>query len=343
MQICGERSTALHIFHGKGFNLSIQILIFLVSVCILSFVAYPETAQAQEIRDSEILNMENRLRTIETRLVSIDKELKSLNQKLNGITNEINLLKEEEASSKGFLSGITGIFRRRKLSGLYTESQSLADNISSLSKTREPLINQFVTISANLLDRSGSRMRELMTVVRRANQNNDFVTRDEAWRQLSYLWQLAEKTAETRDKYAPPTPGTERPIVYPSALSNDPDELRLGAAVWRDEAIAARAYMAKFDKQIDDLRKRKSVLEQAIEVSKEMQRRDEERGSIGVGVGTAHIPWGSDVASKKKIQDIEAEINKLLVQKKEYEARAERFESQSRILERRASQIDSNP
>jgi hypothetical protein len=339
MQICGERSTAFYI---KKPSLSIQILVFLASICVLSLIAYPQAAQTQEIKDAEISNMENRFRAIETQLVSIDNELKLLNQNLNTVTNDINRLKEE-ATSKGFLSNITGIFRRRRLSSRYTESQALADDIGELSKRRESLVNQIVTVSDILLDKAGSRMKELMATVRKANKNNDFASRDEAWKQLSYLWQLTEKTVEARNRHSPPTPGTERPIIYPSSLSNDPEELRLGAAIWRGEASSARTFATKLAKQIGDMGERKSVLEQAIEVSKEMQRRDEERGAIGVGVGTTHIPWGSDAASKKKIQDIEEEMRKLSIQKKEYEARAERFESQSRILEHRASQMDSNP
>lgn len=343
MQICDERSATLRIFPNKGSNVFIQILIFLAGICILSFILNLQSSQAQEIKTIEILNLENRFRGIEVQLVSVDDKLKSLNQKLNTITNEINRLKDEEASSRGFLNSITGVFRRRRLSKLYTDSQALADDIKELNKRRDPLVNQLITTSDELIDKAGSRMRELMVIVRRANRINDFASRDEAWKQLSYLWQLAEKTAETRNKYAPPTPGAERRIVYPSALSNDPEELRLGAAIWRDQASAARTIAAKINKQILDLREKKAVLEQAIEVSKEMQRRDEERGAIGVGVGTTHIPWGSDAASKKKIQEIDEEISKLLIQKKEQEDKVERFESQSKILEHRANQIDSNP
>jgi archaellum component FlaC len=343
MQICKERIATLYIAYGEyspKLKFFLQILIFLVNICILSFVVYLQEAQTQE---PEIISLENRLRGIETQIVSTDTQLRQINERLNSVTNEINRLKEEESSSKGFFSSITGIFRRGKLGKLYTESQTLADDIKDLNKKRDPLVNQLITLSDKLIDRTNTRMGELMASVRKSNQNSDFITRDEAWKQLSYLWQLAEKVTEIKNKYVPRTPGSERQITSPSLLSHDPEELRLGAAIWRDEAITARAYAARINEQISTLRKKKSVLEQAMEVSKEMQRRDEERGAIGVGTGTTNITWGSDVANKKKIREIDEEINRLQAQKKEFESKAERFEGQSKILERRADQIDENP
>ncbi|MBM3211957.1 hypothetical protein FJZ33_07050 [Candidatus Poribacteria bacterium] len=316
-------------------RVSVKVLIFLISIYILSSITFPQEAQTQE---TEIINLENQLIEIERQIVSNDRELRLLNEKLNSVTNEINRLKEEELQSKGFLSSIRGVFRRGRLGKLYTESQTLADDINALNKKREPLVNQTITLSNRLIDRSSRRMNELMTTVRRANQNNDFATRDEAWRQLSYLWQLIEKATDTRRRYAPQAPG---PIAVPSLLSNDPEELRLGAAIWKDEASTMRSYVARINEQISNLRRKKAVLEQAVEVSKEIQRRDEERGAVGVG--STNITWGNDAASKKKIKEIEAEINKLLAEKKEFESKAERYESQSKILEQRANQININP
>lgn len=331
----------LYAVWGKKYQL-LKAFIFIVSIQIITFMIYPQEARTQEITDPEILNLEGRLKEIEIKLVAMDGELKSLNEKLNTVTNEISRLKENEAKSKGIFSGITGIFRRRKIGNLYTESQFLSDSIKALNKRREPLVGEFVALADRLIEKSNSRMTKLMETVRKANLSYDFTTRDNAWKQLSYLWQLGEKTTETRNEYVPQTIGSERAITSPSLLSNDPEELRLGAAIWKDEASAARAQAARLEEQIKNLQKKKFVLEQAMEVSKEMQRKDEERGAVGVGVGTTHILLGSDAATKRMISEIEDEIKKLLIQKQEYENKAERFEGQSRILEQKASQIEKS-
>jgi len=296
--------------------------------------------------DREISDLEQRLKGIETQLVSIDKELRSLNERFNIVTNEKNRLTreliEERAKSKGLLSRITGVFgyrKQRKQERLMTELQDLADRINERQKTREPLVNRFVVLADELIYKSSRRITAVMEVVREANLNDNVAARDKAWEQLSVLWQLWERTRETRSKYAPTPPSSEQAATFPELLSNDPEELRLGAAILKDLATAARADAAELGRQIEDLQRTKLVLEQGLEVSREMQRRDEERGAVGVGA-TTHIPWGSDVAAERKIKEIEEKVGDFSIRKREYEENAESYQSQSIRLEQRASQID---
>ena len=321
--------------------------IFLIGITILSSIICPQEVRAQEITDYEISVLEKQLNEIEARLVSLDEELQLLDEGFNKVTNEINKLKQElrleEAKPKGILNRITGIFsyrKRGKLEKLLTDSQELADKISNRQKRREPLINEFVGLADELIDKSSLRMKVLMDVVRDADLRDDIEARDEAWKQVSVLWQLAERTTTARNKYAPRTFIPERVIALPSLLSDDPEELRLGAAIWKDEAMGARDDAAKLEREIEDLQQRKLLLEKGMEVASEMQRRDEERGAVGVGAATS-IPWVSDVAAEREIAEIEIMIAELSAKKQEYEDKAKRFESQSEILEQRASEIDA--
>jgi hypothetical protein len=309
-------------------------------------MVYLQEARAQEITDYEISVLEKQLNGIEARLVSLDEELQSLDEEFNKVTNEINKIKQElrleEAKPKGLLSRITGIFsyrKRGKLEKLLTDSQELADKISIRQRSRESLINEFVGLADELIDKSSLRTKVLMDVVRDADLRDDIEARDEAWKQVSVLWQLAERTTTTRNKYAPRT-FPERVIALPSLLSDDPEELRLGAAIWKDEAVGARDDAAKLESEIEDLQQRKLLLEKGMEVASEMQRRDEERGAVGVGATTS-IPWVSDVAAEREIAEIENMIAELSAKRQEYKDKAERFESQSEILEQRASEIDA--
>jgi hypothetical protein len=98
--------------------------------------------------------------------------------------------------------------------------------------------------------------------------------------------------------------------------------------------------VAALGRDIEERQRTKLLLERGMELSKEMQRRDEERGAADVGP-TTHIPWASDMAAKRKISEIEEEISELSARKQMHEDNVESFESQSIRLEQRASQIDA--
>ena len=327
-----------------------SFLVFFIGMQILLLTFCLQEARTQGVTDREISDLEQRLKGIETRLASVDRVLKSLNERFNAVTNEKNKLTqelmEEEAKPKGFLGRITGMFgyrnyrKRKKQEGLMTELQDLADRISEHQKKREPLVNEFVALADELIDKSSLRITSLMEVVREANLNDNVTVRDKAWEQLSALWQLREKTRETRSKYAPIPLSSERTTTFPELLSNDPEELRLGAAILKDLASKSRDKAAELAREIEERQRTKLLLERGMELSEEMQRRDEEKGAADVGP-TTHIPWASDMAAKRKISEIEKEISELSARKQMNEDNTESFESQSIRLEQRASQIDA--
>ena len=346
-RVLGRRDTAREPRRDTACRVS--TLVFLIGIQILSSILCLQEARTQEVIDHEISDLEQRLKGIETELASIDEELRSLNEKFNTVTNEKNKLTqeliEEKAKSKGFLNRITGIFgyrsyrKRKKQERLMTELQSLADKIREHQKRREPLVNEFVALADELIDKSSSRITYLMEVVREANLDDDVATRDKAWEQLSALWQLAERTRETRSKYAPIPLPSEQMITFPQVLSNDPEDLRLGAAILKDLADAARDDAAELERKIEGLERRKRMLERVMEVAKEKQRRDEEREAADIEATI--LPWGTDMAAERKINEIKEEIAKLSDKKQKYEDNAESFENQSIRLEQRASQIDA--
>ena len=327
-----------HSAHGKKAHLLAKAMTFLIGVQILLSIFCPQEARAQESRDFGVSDLEQRLKEIDKELISIDEEFGLLKDKLSTVTSEMNELKEQGTKPRGFLSRIAGIFRTRRLGKLYTESQVLSDRIVYLQKKREPLVSEFVALADQLIDKS--RLRITVLVETEAVLSNDVTVLDEAMKQVSALWQLAERTAATRNKYAPSAFGPERKIAFPALLSNDPEELRLGAAILKDHATAARSDAVQLERQIENLQLEKSQLERIMELRKERQRSDEESGAVGVG--TASIPWSfGDAATKRKIEEIEEKIDKYSTQMRKLEADAERFESQGKTLEQQASQIDA--
>jgi uncharacterized coiled-coil DUF342 family protein len=314
----------------------VTALLFLIGMEILSAILCPQEARTEE--KNEFPGLGQRLNAIETKLMSIDEELGALTRQFDTVTNEMNKLKKA-GKSKSFLSGITGIFRRRKLAKLYTKSQDLADRISDLQKKREPLVSEFVALADELRDKSTLRMIALMEVVREADLKDDITTRDETMKQISSLWQLAERTENARGKYAPETVGPERTITYPALLSDNPEELRLVAAILKDHAAAARDEATQLGWEIEKLKSSRDLRKRVMQLTEQMRRSDEERGAVGVGI--THIPWASDAAVKREIEDIEEKMDELSAKKQEKQNKAEGFENQSKELERRASQIDA--
>ena len=320
-------------------------IFFLIGVQILSIAFCSQNARAQDVTEDEISELRQRLEQMGRELELIDKDLNTLNNRYNAVTAEKNRLTqelmEEEAKPKGIFDRIKGVFSRKrgKQAKLMTESRELADRISNLiDKGRDPLVKQFVALADELIDKASALMATLMDVVREADLRNDLTARNEAWQRVSELWELANTTTAARNKYAQDIPSPEVTRTFPSLLSNDPDELRLGAAILKDWAVEAREEAARLEVEIKKFQRKQRLLEEMVKVSADMQRSDEERGATGVG--TAQIPWGSDVA-KREIEDIKAEITGLLALKLQHEADAERFEGQSKALEQRALQLDA--
>ncbi len=295
-----------------------------------------EEAQTQEVTEREISDLETRLNDIREKLTSIDDQLASLKRELDNVTNEIDRLKEEEAKPKGFLKRITDIFgsRQRNLGKLYTESQDLAYRISALQEERKPLVAGFIAAADELIEKASLRMTSIMDVLREAVANNDTGTREWASKELSDLWQLAEKARESRNEYAPNALTPEQRIIIPTLLSDDPEELLLWSAALKDAAAAERAKVARLEREIRDLEREQRVLEQLLELARQMRRRDEEVGASGVGVEPSLTMLTGDEATKREIEAIKERIAELKVKKQESEENTERFE-------RRASQIDA--
>jgi len=79
-----------------------------------------------------------------------------------------------------------------------------------------------------------------------------------------------------------------------------------------------------------------------IERWREIQRSNEESESRGGEIGTANIPTGfneSDI--RKKIDKIQKDIGTISTQIREHEDNARSLENQSKILDQRASLIES--
>jgi len=320
-------------------------ILFLMGAQILSFIFCLQIAHAQDVTEYEISELRQQLEQMGRELELIDKDLNALNDRYNSVTAEKNRLTqklmEEEAKPKGIIDRLKGLFSRTRASQskLMTESRELADAISDLiNKRREPLVKEFVALADELIDKASALMATLMDVVRETDLRNDLTARNKAWQQVSELWELANTTTAARNKYAQDIPSPEVTRTFPSLLSENPDELRLGAAILKDWAVEAREEAVRLEVEIKKLQRKQRLLEEMVKVSEDMQRSDEERGATGVG--TAQIPWGSDVA-KREIEDIKTEISGLLTLKQQHEADAERFENQSKALEQQASQLDA--
>ena len=321
-----------------------KALIFLVGLLVGLQILFPafclQEAAAQKAAEYEISRLEQQLKRSGAELASLDAKLKSLGQRAETVKSEVDKLKEEPRS---FLGRITGIFRRRNLEKLYTESQELDYKIRNLRKKREPLVAKFLEQADELIDESSSRTAPLMEEVRKAILGNDDAGRNRAWEQLSALWELTERTKAARETYSPITPNPETTRTFPQLLSNDPEELRLGAAILKELAAAVRDEIALLSKQREELKARESMLEDIVELVEEMRRMDEEREPVGIVPGTTIIPQSfSDMATNRELDDIEGKLDQLSPRIQQFTDDVELFESQSKSLERRAFQIEAD-
>ncbi|MBD3180655.1 hypothetical protein GF312_00080 [Candidatus Poribacteria bacterium] len=325
----------------------IRSLTFFLTI-ILLYLSFADYCYSQVVDRDDITNISNQLDKLEEQVESIDRDLNLLSKQHALVTSELTNLKrelaEEDTKPKSLIDRIASIFsygKRRKREKLSTESQDLFNRMQYLQERRETIVNQIISLADNLIEKSTSLISNLMEKVRLANQNSNFTARDEAWKQVSELWLLTEEATEMRNKYASETLAQERNITLPSLLSNDPEELRLGAAIWESESRLAQENAIRLDQEIDKLERKKRVLEQGLKAWEEMQRRDEERGAVGTGFATTNVPWGSEAATRQQIEDIDNQIAELSEKKQEYENNAERFENQSKALELQASRIEA--
>jgi hypothetical protein len=332
IKLCGKRSAAFNPNY-RGKHLIIKFLIPLISFQILiSFLCF-QGINAQEITDQEISILQNQLDITEKELASIDQELKSLNERFETVRREKDRLQQDLSASGGFFSGLTNIFKRRRLENLYTELQDLSDRINELNKRREPLVGRYVALADELIDKSNLRMKALMESILK-DETED---RQAAKKLVSNLWQSAERVREIRNKYAPTPLTSEQATTFPPLLSSDPEELRLGIAILKDEAEEARAEVAELKEKVEEQRRRKGLLDLRLEI----RRSDEERGSVGPEDDTAPLPWGSsDEAIRRDIEGIEKEIDRLLDRIQKSEEKARRFESQ---IQRFEAELNGKP
>ncbi len=306
-----------------------------IAIQILFFIFCPQGVKAQKIADPEIVDLGNRLKATESELIRGDAKLDSWDKRVKTVKNEIEKLREEP---KGFLSRLAGIFtrRKRKLEMLHSELLDLSNNIGNLQNKRKLLVSSLVTLADELIDKSDSRMRDLMEVVRNASSEGDLTTKNAAEKLVSELWQLAETTRESRNRYAPPPLSSEPAITFPPLRSDDPEDIRLGIAILNDAAAQARIEAAKLKGQFEELQRKRGLLESSMEI----RRSNEERGIMGVEAGNAPMPWGiGDADMEREIDEIGKEMKKLSDKMEEKRAAAERFEKQ--IEEKRTSQIDA--
>jgi len=314
-----------------------RIVVILISAHILLCAFFTQAAPTQEITDPEISNLKQQFDVTQQNLISIDARLVSLNEELTTTTNEISVLKEELRKSGGILGRFRNVFRNRRLGKLSTRSQDMWNEISSLENEREALIKQFILLADDLIDKSSIYVSVLMVAAREADLKNDIEIRDRALKQVSALWQQTEKTTTARNKYARVILDPKRTAELPPLVSSDPRELRLVALILKNAASESLGEAAKLEKEIKDLEQKKLILERMLDLSKDIKRSSEERGSGDIGFGTPDIPWGSE----RDIEEIEQAITELSDRKKDFEADAERYKAQSTALEWQASQIEA--
>ncbi len=303
----------------------ILLTIFLIAFSIFS----PQEARTQGITAYEISRLAARLKAIEEKLTSIDSEFTALKDELQRVTNELG---HEGTKPKSFWRKLPVVswLSTRKRGKLFSRSQELADRMSKLWEERKPRVKEFITVANKVIEKSSLRI----TALAEAFLRDDSTTREEAAKQisdLSELWALVERAREARDKYAPETPTPAGVESLPTLLSDDPEDLRLWAAIWRDEAAREQDKTAKLREKIKDLELKKDQLEWFMEKSEEIQRRTEERDITGVGIGDT--PWNNDVATEREIESIKEEIAKLKTSEQEHEEKAKQHQQLAEEVE----------
>lgn len=307
-------------FVGKA-RLLAKVITALIVVQIL-FIFLPQEAQTQEITAQEISRLATLLDNVEEKLTSINSDLASMKMELRDVSVELVRIKEEDAKPKSVLLRLPGMgwFRRRKIGKLYTRSRELANEIRGQTVKLKPLKAEFIAVADELIEKANSRM----TALAEAFLGSGSMTQEEVARHLSELVELktlSKRTREARDKFAPESPAPVEEKSLPTLLSNDPEYLRLSAAILKDEAAEERNEAAKLREKIKTLEMQKSQLEWFLERSEEIRRRAEERDVTGAGIGD--ILGNDDVETEREIENIKRKLEELRVEEQKREEKAD--------------------
>lgn len=315
---------------GRKVRLFAQAVIFLVILQVLLFVFPSYKAQAQGTTAQEISQLAARLDGIARQLISIDNKLKLLEEELRAVTRYLGVLKEEEKKPRSFLRRILGMGRgRRKIGRLYTRSLELYDEMIGLRTKRKPLIKKLVPLTDVIIEKSSSRI----TILGEAFLSSSDTVSEEAERQLSELstiWGIAERARKVREKYAPNTIKPEDEWSLPTLLTDDPAELRLLAATLRDVAASERDNIAELAERIQLLKQGVKQLEYLLKVSKDWQRREEEREASGIGFSQ---PSWDEMETERDIKSKKKELVKLEIRKQKSEEKAQRSQEQAEQID----------
>jgi len=308
--------------------LSAQVIIFLVTLQVLLFVFPSYKAQAQGTTAQEISQLATRLNDTAKQLISIDSKLKLLEEELRTVTRDLGVLKEEEKKPRSFLRRLLSN-RRRKIGRLFARSRELNDEMIGLQAKRKPLIKELVALADVIIEKSSS----LITILAEAFLSSGDTISEEAEQQLSELstlWGMAERARKARDKYAPETIKPEDEWSLPTLLTDDPAELRLLAATLRDVAASERNNVAMLTGRIRILEQEVKQLEYLLKVSKDLQRREEEREASGIGFSQ---PQWDEMETEREIENNKEQLAEL-------EIRKQKSEEKVRLSQEQAEQIE---
>ena len=310
--------------------LSAQAVIFLVTLQALLFIFPSYEAQSQGVAAQEISRLATQLNGVERQLISIDRKLTLLERELSAVTRNLGVLKEEEKRPRSFLRRVLGMGRRRRNIGrLFTRSRELNDEMIILQAKRKPLIKELIALADVIIEKSSSRI----TILAEAFLSISDTVSEEAEKQLSELsalWGIAERARKARDKYAPDTIKPENEWSLPTLLTEDPAELRLLAATLRDVAASERNNIAILAERIRVLEQKVTQLEYLLKVSRDWQRREEEREASGIGFSQ---PSWDEMETEREIESKKEQLAELEIRKQKSEEKARRSQEQAEQID----------
>lgn len=318
----------------------LAIAITAIIVLLLLFVSPLQNALTQEFVERDIPVLTSQFEDAKKKLISIDDKIASLERQVRNVSVQIALVKEKKAKPKGIWGRITGIFSspEKELGKLYANSMELDREIRDTKMERKLLVNEFIILANELIEKSSIRIEVLMETLRIAASHNDAPTWEAATKQWSGLLDLAERTRESRDKYVPNR--VEQSVEPPTLVSEDPRDFQLWIAALKDAAELEQAEIARLDDRIRDSERRERQLRKRLEVSRERRRRTAEREATGIGLSLP--PWGGDAATEREIEDVVKEINELKLSKQEHEEQAERYRQQAQEIEAQLKEKSQN-
>lgn len=318
-------NTALH----RKVCLSAQVVIFLVILQVLLFAFPSYKAQAQGTAAQEISQLATQLDGTVRQLISIDNRIKSLKKESRTVNHDMGVLKEEERKPRGFLRRILGMGRRRRQIGkLYSRSLELYYEMIGLQAKRKQLIKELVPLTDVIIEKSSSRI----TILGEAFGNTVSEEAERQLSELSTLWGIAGKARKARDKYAPETIKPEDEWSLPTLLPDDPAKLRLLTATLRDVAASERENTVALTDRIQSLEQEVKQLESLLKVSRDLQRREEEREASGIGF--SQPSWGDEMETERDIENKKEQLTEL-------EIRKQKSEEKAQLSQEQAEQIDA--